>query len=519
MNNNILTFFLKELNVKYTQSYSNNLFEEHPHKYDLYGISQMLHEYHIPNMGIRMTNKELHSLDSPFIAHIGNDFVVVTRIEDNTVHYRWNNKNISVAEEHFLQLWTGVVLIADPNDESCEPEYPKHYRQECLKNMQSMFLISIPFIALMTACICQPISIFNALLLSCNIVGIIICYLLLQKQLFTHNRYADKICSLFKQKDCNDILESDAAKLFGWISWSEIGLGYFITNAFVIGFLPSMCNYLMFFNVCALPYTIWSVYYQYHIAQQWCTLCLMIQGIIWTIFLLSLGTGNIHFSHLSMTGFIITCISYLFITLSINKITRLISVYQDVTNTKQELNSLKAIDEVFLSLLKKQTYHPVTNEDSCIRFGNPNALLKITILTNPHCNPCARMHKRVEKLLEKAGDKISIQYIFSSFNEDLKRSNQFLIAAYLNEGEEKARAIYQAWYEKEKYSVEQYSAQFHFSLNDAEVMQEMKRHDTWKEMNKISATPTILINGYLLPDKYKIEDMIEFVDLNINETF
>ena len=40
-------------------------------------------------------------------------------------------------------------------------------------------------------------------------------------------------------------------------------------------------------------------------------------------------------------------------------------------------------------------------------------------------------------------------------------------------------------------------------------------HVKWKKEKKLMATPTILINGYELPDVYKIEDLIFFKDLRI----
>jgi uncharacterized membrane protein len=66
-----------------------------------------------------------------------------------------------------------------------------------------------------------------SLLLLTNLIGIYICYLLVLKQLRIQSRYADKICTLFSKSDCNNVLESDAAKLWGIFGWSEIGLGYF----------------------------------------------------------------------------------------------------------------------------------------------------------------------------------------------------------------------------------------------------------------------------------------------------
>ena len=74
-------------------------------------------------------------------------------------------------------------------------------------------------------------------------------------------------------------------------------------------------------------------------------------------------------------------------------------------------------------------------DDSRILFGNPNAGLQITILTNPFCNPCAKMHKRIEEHLETVHDKVCIQYIFSSFSPDLDFANKYLIAVYLEKEE------------------------------------------------------------------------------------
>ena len=71
-----------------------------------------------------------------------------------------------------------------------------------------------------------------------------ISWLLLQKQMHVESRQADKICSLFKQKDCNNVLESESAKLWGNIGWSEIGFGYFLTNVLLLLFVPAMITYI-----------------------------------------------------------------------------------------------------------------------------------------------------------------------------------------------------------------------------------------------------------------------------------
>ena len=234
MHKNTLNLFLKELNIKHTNSYSSSLFEEHPNKYNLYGISQMLNLYNIPNIGIKVENKDLNSLELPVIAHIGYDFVVVNKVTNTQVGFYWKGKHTILNIDKFIELWSGIALIAEPTKESIEPSYRKHFITEILNRIQTFSILTITITLILLLCIFQSLSTIKILFLLCNLCGCIICYFLLQKQNHTESLYADKICSLFKQKDCNDILDSKVAKIFDWLSWSEIGMGFFISNILYI---------------------------------------------------------------------------------------------------------------------------------------------------------------------------------------------------------------------------------------------------------------------------------------------
>lgn len=81
----------------------------------------MLEEYGITNAGVRINDKNIRSLEVPFIAHIGNDFVVVNQVTDKQVYYHWRDKDIKVSIEQFQNLWSGVILIAEPDETSIKP--------------------------------------------------------------------------------------------------------------------------------------------------------------------------------------------------------------------------------------------------------------------------------------------------------------------------------------------------------------------------------------------------------------
>lgn len=57
---NVLSVFLQKMNVKYTPTFANKLYNEHPHKYNLFGLSKMLSEYKIENR-----HENLFSLEVP----------------------------------------------------------------------------------------------------------------------------------------------------------------------------------------------------------------------------------------------------------------------------------------------------------------------------------------------------------------------------------------------------------------------------------------------------------------------
>ncbi|GHU90152.1 hypothetical protein FACS1894155_08120 [Bacteroidia bacterium] len=180
----------------------------------------------------------------------------------------------------------------------------------------------------------------------------------------------------------------------------------------------------------------------------------------------------------------------------------------------QIINSIKANEGVFMTFLKQQSYHFVDKEHLNILWGNPESKITITVLTNPHCEPCRRMHKRIEKLLDKSGNKFCIQYIFTSFSEELESSSRFLIDIYRRYPVEKAMKIYGEWFDGGKYQKEMIFKKYDFEPD--KQAPEYSRHKKWQEEQKLTVTPIVLINGYELPDHYKLEDMNYFTDLEVD---
>ena len=157
---NTFVTFLALLGVKHTKSFSGQYFNEHPHKDNLYGLSEMLSGYRIPNAATHIDDKEndLSRIDLPFIAHAGGDFVAVYNVESDKVHYLWNGKKIAVPVSQFISIWSGVVLLAEITANSCEPDYKAHRKKDLFTIAQQSILTLACFLLLGIACITSTLG-------------------------------------------------------------------------------------------------------------------------------------------------------------------------------------------------------------------------------------------------------------------------------------------------------------------------------------------------------------------------
>ena len=53
-------------------------------------------------------------------------------------------------------------------------------------------------------------------------------------------------------------------------------------------------------------------------------------------------------------------------------------------------------------------------------------------------------------------------------------------------------------------------------MDNPEIEIEFQKHETWRAKTQLRATPTILVNGYQLPENYKIEDLLYFTEFNVD---
>ena len=290
--------YLKLLNVKVNNVTVEETLNNHPEWPSLLCVSDSLNKWQIPNGAGRIDVNDIDKLPIPFIAYTSDreaPLAIITEITETTVKIfqKEYNKVITKSKEAFLNIWSGVYLIAEPNENSGEANFDVTKRNLFIQSfVPSAAIISIVifFVLLLKRIISMNfifdidkiISIYVQFVIL--IVGIVVTSLLLWYEIDKNNPILRKVCGGITKGNCNAILTSEQAKVFSWLSWSEVGFFYFtgslLTLLFANSAITNSMQLLLGINILALPYTIFSVYYQWRVAKQWCLLCLAVQGVL-----------------------------------------------------------------------------------------------------------------------------------------------------------------------------------------------------------------------------------------------
>lgn len=351
-------------------------------------------------------------------------------------------------------------------------------------------------------------------LLTVKSAGVILTVLLLTQSIDQNNSLILKLCSGNDKKNCSAILNSKAAVVFKGLSWSEVGFFYFAGTFLVLLFcrVPvGLLKLLSISNVLALPYTLYSIYYQLKVAKQWCILCCAVQAVLWLEFLgfLSFSPAIYHLNPIWNGYEVLVFLTFMTIPAALWLFIKpLLLLAKQVDPLKEQLKNFKYNKNLFNSLLKSQTKYNVPTEDWSISLGNSDASNIITMVSNPFCPPCARTHKILDEWLTFRND-FQVRFIFTADNTE--SDSKTVVARHfmaLNDCQDKAtvRKALHDWYEQNQKNYEVWAKKYPVQL-DEKAYFKLNEQSAWCTASDIKYTPTFLLNGYKLPESYQIQDI------------
>jgi uncharacterized membrane protein/uncharacterized protein YeaO (DUF488 family) len=512
----VVKYLLESLKVKVTKHTISKTLTEHPDYPNLSSICDSLSEWHLPNQAynIKKADFDANDLYYPFIAHSkenGGRYLLVHHIQNQQVLISdEQGKNATLTEQEFLVKWSGIALHATATAKSGEKDYAGKRVTEIFNQVKLPLLLCIGIGILVKQIDPQLVGWSYLSLFVIKLLGIAISVLLLIQSVDANNPFIQNLCSLGKKNGCNAILKSDAAKLTPWLSWSEVGFFYFTGSCFTLLFVPAATSILAWLSVLALPYTIYSISYQYR-HKNLCILCCSVQALLALEFLtvllgsfknqlwpLELGTSAILSTSIAFSIPVLTWSIYKNILLNAKKVKPL----------QQQLKKFKYNTELFQQILKAQPKYGIGNELMPIVLGNPKAETTITMVSNPFCGPCAQAHQVLDEWLSYRND-IQIKLIFSTADHDddqkTKVARHISALSLLNDTLLIETAL-NDWYSQSSKKYDEWANRYPVELSEqlAEVTAKQK---AWCELTEITFTPTILVNGYKLPAPYRLEDI------------
>lgn len=517
----VLTLLLKHLEVKVTSTSIAEELEKHPDHPSLFAINDVLNHWRVPNEAFKIDFEDLQEVPGPFLVHMSSnqgEFAVLHNLNDGSIYLsneRWTNHKMNIDE--FKRYYTGNVLVAEADSESGETAYIHKKRAQLINSLRYPLLIGCAMVLLIISLLkhsefINTLSWQTIALALTKISGLITSILLLIHSIDSNNPFTERLCT-GEKNNCNAILSSEAAKVTQYLTWSEVGFFYFSGSCLALLFntqSSSLLQSLAVMNLLCLPYTFYSIYYQWKVAKQWCVFCTTVQALLWVEFFAFIPylLKPVVVPELSDVSALLICFLLPVILWIFLKPFLLKSI--KIAPLKEELKQFKYNSKLFNETLKEQKRQELLHESDTIILGNAEAENTITIVSNPYCQPCSKAHKVLNEWLSEK-ESFKLQFVFTGNNDD--KDPRTKVARHLHQlDKEDTASVKRAmhdWYEHKYKSFESWVEAY--PVRDHGNFPCLEKQKAWCDSARIEGTPTIFLNGYQLPGLWQLEDIKYFI--------
>lgn len=520
---NLLKLLLKKSDIEVDENEFEFQLLSHPSYPSLHSITGVLDHFNIRNYALEVPNtfEAIALLPNHFLALIktnGYDgFVVASKQEFGFELFFDSSKKQFILFNNFLDIWTGVIVILEDEANITKRDVKKVRFSNSIAYLTPLILLTL-FVYF------KP-NLFQIVHFSLSLIGAAICVLIVQHELGLRSLILDKFCSQDKGNiNCDAVLKSKGATIFRKIKFSDVGIVYFVAILLawiLITVSRNIFNPIIIITELAIPFTFFSIVYQYKVIKKWCLLCLSVVSILWlqaaSLMFIELDGALLILSAesliLTVFSFVVTFALWLFISPRLRK-------EQELQALKIEHFKFKKSYSIFKSLTSRREKIDTRIENVHeIVLGNTStsAPIEIVIITNPLCGFCKEAHQLVEKLLLRADFNIRIIIRFNvsaDYNSIDSKIAIRLIEVFNKEPEQKCiNALHDIYSDYKPYDwLEKWGEPL-----DPKNTNTIVRAKEWCKRSNINFTPEILVNGRPFPNEYNRTDLIFFIDDLIEE--
>lgn len=493
---NVLYHFLHALNIQVPKRYINKQIRSHEEPTSMLCITDFLNGLYIENAAIEITADQLPQLPCPFLAYCEKEEGAFVLIQD-----------LSKIDNSFYDTWTGLVIVTEPNP-TPRPDIFASYTKDAKTDRIMAVICAIAILAIILRLFTQHINLTISALYITAIAGLITGLLISMKKLGIASPIADKLCSALGSDHCEKVIQSENS----WLDLSAIVPIYFSTQLIAMAMFSITNTEMLLLTTIAAGMaslvTIYSIYYQFS-HQQWCTLCMITNAILWSqcILLFSLHAhSTISFAPLFNSAF-----AYLFGAAVSLTLYLLAQKYLSTSSRYDELSihhtAFKRNNNLLTALL---SLHAPKEPPTVLQLGKPEAPIQLTMVCAPYCVPCARAHQQLEKIPD-----IGLSILFNYNNSEKTKSAILLLLTAIDEYTshlndvariEKTAHILHHWYST--MNVDAFTEQYPVKgPATAAIITQAQQQGDWVKHHNIKFTPTVFVNGHQLAAPYTVFDL------------
>ena len=517
MNNlRFLFLYLKKRNIHLNKREFIVQYESHPAFPSLLALSDTLRFFNVENGALHVQSSEIDALPNFFMTkfkHAQEDSLALVEIKNSHRYTIYeNSEKRTISKNNLLQEWLGIVFLIENNEETHQKKTRYSWKHILLT------LCVLSFFGLFTGYFQSlPYLIFFLL----PVFGFTLSMVALKDIFNIKNPVVAALCNGETTTSCKSVMKN-AGKL---TVLSDLCFVFFTYQ--LLAFTISVATYTFQWYVSlqkiivftAIPVILLSLYYQFAVVKKRCAICMSIAGIILLELVYVISLPNIaSFNQIPLSQYNFTAFLFFAIALGWYFLKHILITNQTLKHEQILANRFKRNYTIFKNTLTSTSKTVAT--PPTLTFGNPDAHVTLDFITSPYCGFCEKPLQQLRKLLETYADAIAVRFIYNvNFNHLHEEDVHFLQQLYhLHEtkGDEVFFKALDFWYQTQDY--EKWLAKYQQNFDSKRILHILQQQRNWCLQHKITFTPALLINSYILPESYAIDDLSHFIDDLIEDT-
>lgn len=492
---NLIAYILKLLKVSFTNRNLRRIFWTHPDRDNLLGYARILSYY-----GIKIKAEIIENLESidkqklPYLSYLTDyKFVLIQKLTPSNVIIYDGSRKKKLSRAKFIHQWNRVVLQLEKTETAIEPFYKKNR-----KRVSEKVLLFFVFSVLTLIVIAVQHSVFSTKTLiniGVNVIAFYASTILFNKS-FTPFERPD-ICSALNIFQCN-LPKKNIFK----IDLSDIGISYFGAAIATSLLFPTLYPGLSVYYILAIPFSLWSIFYQWIWIKKICPYCTIIQ-----ILVLFLAFYNLNFvlgGSVRIIDIIAIAAIFMFLLFLIESLYRpyyenIIVLFENTYNLN--ICKIKSIKQTLNNKHKEPVYEEAPHD---IELGMECAGNNLTIVINLHCRSCGIDFIKSYNSL-KLSQTVKTRFVVACWSKEQKYDFSILLSLQTPILPIDKLIFDWFYFGREKF-IKHYCRNNENGDNTVDSI--ILSHYKWFKNNNIEETPTYILNGEKLSSDITILDII-----------